>query len=101
MSQNLPQTLSGENYQAIFDNALETYKKKTGKDLPSDPLLRGLESCNSPDAVLDVLREQIPAFDQPGSRLTKWIKPTISVLCTFSSSIGDAVSLVSTVKVII
>jgi hypothetical protein len=101
MSQNLPRTSSSANYQVIFDNALETYKKKTGKDLPSDPLLRRLEYYNSPDAVLDVLREQIPAFDQPGSRLTRWVKPTINVLCTFSPSIGDAVSLVSIVKVII
>ena len=100
MSHNLPQTSSSANYQLIFDNALEAYKKKTGNDLPSDPLLRRLESCNSPDAVLDVLREQIPAFDQSGSRLTTWVKPTISVLYTFSSTIGDAVSLVSMVKAI-
>jgi len=100
MSHNLPQTSSSANYQAIFDNALEVYKKKTGKDLASDPLLRKLESCNSPDTVLDVLREQIPEFDQPGSRLTTWVKPTINVLYTFSSTISGAVSLVSIVRVI-
>jgi len=101
MSHNLPQTSSSANYQAIFDNALEAYKKKTGKDLASDPLLRRLESCNSPDTVLDVLREKIPEFDQPGSRLTTWVKPTINVLYTFSSTIGGALSLVSIVRVII
>jgi len=100
MSQNLPQTSSSANYQLIFDNALEAYKKKTGNDLPSDPLLRSLESCSSPDTVLDVLREQIPAFGQSGSRLTTWVKPTINVLYTFSSTIGGAVSLVSMVKAI-
>jgi len=101
MSQNRPQTSSSANYQLIFDNALETYKKKTGKDLASNPLLRNLESCSSPDAVLDVLRERIPTFDQSRSRLTTWVKPTINVLYTFSSTIGDAVSLVSIVKIII
>jgi len=101
MSQNRPQTSSSANYQLIFDNALETYKKKTGKDLASDPLLRSLESCGSPDAVLDVLRDRIPAFDQSGSRLTTWVKPTINVLYTFSSTIGDAVSLVSMIKIIV
>ena len=100
MAQNLPQTSSSANYQLIFDNALEAYKQKTGNDLPSDPLLRRLESCNSPDTVLDVLREQIPAFYQSASRLTRWVKPTINVLYTFSSTIGGAVSLVSMVKVI-
>jgi len=101
MSHDVPQTSSSANYRAIFDNALEAYKKKTGKDLASDPLLRRLESCNSPDTVLDVLREQIPGFDQPGGKFTTWVKPTINVLYTFSSTIGGAVSLVSMAKVII
>ena len=101
MSQNLLQTSSSENYQAIFDNALETYKRKTGNDLVSDPLLRRLESCNSPDTVIDVLRGHVPTFDQSASRLTSWVKPTINVLYTFSSTVGGAVSLVSIVKVII
>jgi hypothetical protein len=101
MSDNLAQTSSSANYQAIFDNALDAYKKKTGKDLTSDPLLRRLESCSSPDTVLNVLREQIPELDQPGSRLTTWVKPTINVLYNFSSTISGAVSLVSIVRVII
>jgi hypothetical protein len=101
MSHNLPQTSSTANYQAIFDGALKAYQKKTGKDLASDPLLRKLESCHSPDTVIDVLREQVPWFDQSGSRLTTWVKPTINVLYTFSSTIGGAVSLVSTLEVII
>jgi len=100
MSYNLPQTPSSANYQTIFDNALEAYEKKTGKDLASDPFLCILESCNSPDTVLVVLREQFPGFDQPGSKFTTWVKPTINVLYTFSSTIGAAVSLVSMVKVI-
>src|SRR6266581_4691320 len=55
-------------------------RKKTGKDLASDPLLRRLESCSSPDTVLDVLREKIPGFDQSRSTLTTWVKPTINVM---------------------
>ena len=104
MSHNLPQTSSSANYQVVFYNALEAYKKKTGKDLASDPLFRRLESCDSPDTVLNVLREQIPGFDQSGSsndRLTRWVKPTVNVLYTFSSTIGSAVSLVSKVNVMI
>jgi hypothetical protein len=91
-------TTSKSNYQLIFDNALATYKKKTGKDIISDPLLRRLESCDSPETVLTVLREKVPGFEQIGGSsdtLTKWLHPMVNVLYTFSSTIGGAVSLVS------
>jgi hypothetical protein len=65
------------NYQHIFSVALQSYKKRTGNDLTSNPLLPRLETCNSPDAVIALLREQIPGFDQSRSvndseRLSKW-----------------------------
>lgn len=98
MSQNPPGVISSSDYEVIFDSALKTYKKKTGKDLTSDPLLRRLETCNSPDSVLALLRQQIPRFDQSGSndqRLTNWVNPAVNVLYTFSATIGGAVSFVS------
>jgi hypothetical protein len=98
MSQNPPEAAPSSDYNVIFDNALELYKKKTGRDLTSDPLLRRLESCNSPDSVLSLLKQKIPGFDQSESRdesLTKWVSPAVNVFCTFSSTIGGAVSLVS------
>ncbi|KAF8463773.1 hypothetical protein DFH94DRAFT_827487 [Russula ochroleuca] len=96
MSQNPPGTASSSDYEIIFDNALKAYKKKTGKDLASDPLLHSLETCNSPDSVLSLLRLQIPGFDQSGSgdeKLTKWVNPVVNVLCNFATNIGGAVSL--------
>ena len=96
MSQS-PSVAPRSDYQAIFDNALTVYKKRTGKDLTSDPLLRRLESCDSPDTVLAVLRDQIPGFNPSGngdSWLTKWLNPTIDVLYNFSATVGDVVSLV-------
>jgi len=102
MSQKLPETSSTSSYQVIFDDVLKTYKNKTGNDLPSDPLIRRLESCNSPDAVLDLLRGQIPGFNQSGSshdQSMKWLDPTVNVLYAFSSTIGGAVSLVSLRKI--
>ena len=111
MSQNPHETssISESNYKVIFHDAVEAYKRRTGKDLESDPLLGRLNSCNSPDTVLAMLREQIPGFDQSGSsderldeRFTKWLNPMVHVLCTFSSTISGVVSLVSlsNVKVI-
>lgn len=98
MSQTPASTSSNSNYQSIFDNALETYKKKTKKDLRSHPLFAKLESCNSPGAVLNTLQEQIPQLDQSRSiddPLTKWLNPTVNVIYNFSQAIGGGVGLVS------
>jgi len=98
MSQDPPEISSSSNYQLIFDNAITAYKRKTGNDITADPLFRRLRSCDSPDTALALLREQIPGFDQSessGHRLSNWLDPTVSVLYTFSSTIGGAVSLVS------
>ena len=93
-------TISTSTYQIIFDNALEAYKKKTKKDLQSHPLLPRIQACNSPDAILTLLREQIPAFDQSYSasgtnaKLTNWLNPTVNVLYSFSAAIGAGIGLV-------
>jgi hypothetical protein len=82
MSQNPPKTTSNLTYDLVFENALKAYKKKTGKDLASDPLLHRLETCNSPDGVLGTLREQVPDSDQPGTRndrLMNWLDPTVNI----------------------
>src|SRR5258708_20210356 len=87
------------NFASIFNAALESYKRKTKKDLASDPLLPSLQSCDSPEAVLTVLREQVPTFDQSQSGddgLTKWVTPTVNVLHSFSETIGQGVGLVNT-----
>ena len=100
MSQTPPMATSSSNYQSIFDNALESYKKRTGKDLASDPLLRRLETCHSPDDVLSILRGLILECDQShssSSKLTKWLNPTVNVLYTLSTAIGEGVGLVSTI----
>jgi len=91
-------TASLSNYQAIFDKSLEAYKKKTGNDLTKDPLLHRLEYCNSPDAVLTILRAQILEPGQPQSsrsRLTIWLDPTVNVLIAFSTTVGALVGQVS------
>jgi len=88
------------NYQSIFDSALQEYENKTRKDPSSHPLFRRLESCDSPDDIITILRQQIPGFDQSAGgssddRLTRWLDPTVKVINAFSATIGNAVSLVS------
>jgi hypothetical protein len=69
MSQTHTAATSSSNYQSIFDNTLEAYKKKTKNDLLSHPLLSKLESCDSPDDILTVLQDHIL-----GLRSVSWYK---------------------------
>ena len=98
MSAEPSTSTSHSNFQSIFNAALEEYKRKTKKDLTSHPLHSRLESCNSPEAILTVLRDQIPGFSESQSGddgLTKWVTPTVNVLYTFSDTIGQGIGLVS------
>jgi hypothetical protein len=97
MSHSPPEAAPRSKYEVILDKALKTYKKKAGKDLKSDPLLRTLEACKSPDETLSELRRQIPGFDQSensDNRLTNWVDPVVNVLYIFAQTIGGVVGLV-------
>ncbi len=98
MSQPSSSSASPFNFDSIFNSALDAYKKRTKQDLTSHPLLPTLQACDSPDAVLTVLQEQILAFSQSQNadeRLTKWLVPTVNVLYGFSGALGEGVSLVN------
>ena len=99
MTQTSPGLSSGPHYQSIFDRALESYEKKTGKDLTSIPLFRKFEACSSPDGVITLLREQFSGLDQSrrssdSEKLTNWLNPTVNAINVFSGTIGGSVALV-------
>jgi hypothetical protein len=101
MSTEPSTSTSRSNFVVIFDAAVEAYKQKTKTDLASHPLLPSLQSCDSPEAVLTVLRDQIPAFSQSHNGddgLTKWVAPTVNVLHAFSDTLGKGIGLVSIKK---
>ena len=87
------------NFDSIFNTALEAYKKQTKNDLTSHPLLSGLQSCDSPNAILTVLREQIPSFgaqSQSGDdAFSTWLAPTVNVLYAFSATLAGGVGIVN------
>ena len=90
---------SHSNFASVFNTALEKYKRKTKQDLAKHPLLPRLQSCNSPEDVLTVLREQTPEFDQSRNSedgLTTWVAPTVNVLYSFSATLGGVVGIVNT-----
>ena len=98
MSAGPSTSTSNSNFASIFNAALKSYERKTKNDLTKHPLLPSLQSCDSPEAILTVLRDQIPAaFNQSQNgddRLTKWVSPTVNVLYAFSATVGQGVGLV-------
>ena len=102
MSNELSTSTLPSNSVSIFNAALVKYKRKTKKDLASHPLLSRLESCHSPEAILTVLREQIPRFNESqdgDDQLTSWVTPTVNVLYACSDTLGQGTGLVSIKRV--
>ncbi|KAF8268161.1 hypothetical protein EI94DRAFT_1208575 [Lactarius quietus] len=96
MSQLPPSAPSSTPFEIIFREAAKKYKRLTKKDIASHPLAAQLKSCDTPDAIRAVLRAQVQVFDRSQStdeKLTKWLDPTVNVLCAFSETIGNAVGL--------
>ena len=99
MSTEPSTSTSNSNFTSIFNAALETYKRKTKKDLASHPLLPSFQSCDSAEAILTALREQIPTFSQSQNHddgLARWVTPTVNVLYSFSDTLGQGFGLVNT-----
>ena len=98
MSQVQSTSTSSTNFETIFSAALKAYKNRIKQDIASHPLSTQLESCDSPSAILAVLRTQVQAFDQSqGSddKWTKWLDPTVNVLFAFSATLGNGASVVN------
>ncbi|KAI0277574.1 hypothetical protein BGY98DRAFT_1177062 [Russula aff. rugulosa BPL654] len=97
MSHTQSVAASSSNFQLIFNNALNTYRKRTKKDLLSHPLAARIQACDTPAAIRTILREQIHGLDQSQSnaeRWSKWLDPTVNVLFAFSATIGAGVGLI-------
>ena len=95
MAQNIPTTppTDSDNFKVVFEAALEVYNKKTKQSLQDHTLLTQLESCDSPAAILDLLRGQVNPNANEGLR--RWLNPTIHVLHAFSETLGEGVGLVN------
>ena len=97
MSQSHPTATPSSNFQQIFDNALGEYQRRTKKDLHVHPLAAQLQTCDTSSSILAVLQEQVQDPNRSQSvddRLTKWLDPTVNVLCSLSDALGEGVSLV-------
>ena len=98
MSHSQLATASSSNFQLIVNNALDAYERRTKKDLLVHPLSSHLEACDSPATILAVLEQQLKGLDEPrdgDDRWTKWLGPTVNILCTLSDTLGEGVGIVS------
>ena len=67
-------------------------------DILAHPLTSQLQLCDSPSAIISVLQDQVREFDQAcngDEGMTKWLAPTVNVLCAFSAALSGGISLVS------
>lgn len=99
MSQTDPiaSSSSSSNFQSVFNVALEAYEKTTKNKLLTHPLATQLQSCDSPTAILTVLRDLVKQLDQSrgdNEMLRRWLDPTVNVLFAFSATLGEGVGMV-------
>jgi hypothetical protein len=88
---------SSSKFQIIINNALDIYRERTKQDLLTHPLAARLQACDTPAAILTILRDQIHELYQSQSnseRWSKWLDPTVNVLFAFSATIGAGVGRV-------
>jgi hypothetical protein len=88
---------STSNSQLTID-ALADYAKIAGVDLSGNPFAVAVERSNSPEAVLELLREREKAFKEyrDGNRmLINCLSPVVKVIHALSQIVGEAGTLVS------
>jgi hypothetical protein len=98
MSSTGQATSSSSTFQSIFDAALADYNKVTGIDLSNNPFPAAIEYSNSPETILELLREREKAFKEyhdGDRRLISCLRPVVEVLHSFSGIYDESVSLVS------
>jgi hypothetical protein len=94
MSHTQSAAAASSKFQVIINNALDTYRKRTKRDLLTHPLAARLQACDTSAAILTILQEQIHGLDQSrisAERWSKWLDPTVSVLFAFSATIEAGV----------
>src|ERR1700761_3320794 len=89
------------SFQAIFDKALADYCAQIGVELDKHPFINELRGRDSPDDVLKLLEDKANAFKvyRDGNRnLINWLSPVVRVIHTLSGVLGEAVSLLSRIR---
>jgi len=82
----------------IFNAASTEYYRVTRKRLDTHPFAALLDTCNTPEAVLNIFRTQAQAFSkfrEGDERLMAWLDPIVHILFVVSGTLGEGAGLVS------
>ena len=95
----MSQPSSSTTLRALFDAALQDYNDKTGNVLSDHPIAKQLETCESVDSIISILKEQARSFREfreNDGRLMKALNSSVDVLCapSISSALNGAVGQV-------
>jgi hypothetical protein len=85
------------NYDEIFGQALDSYKKQTGQDLNAHTVAKKPNNFESPDAVLQVLEEKVQAckFSGGNELLMTWLESYVYLLFAVSEKLWESTEAVS------
>ena len=75
-------------HDLVLGAALRGYKKKTGNDLLAHQLAAEFQSCDSVDAILDIIQDQAKKFDEfrdSNEKIMKWVGSLVQILYKFSA----------------
>ena len=89
------------SFQAILDKALADYCEQIGVELDKHPFADELRGRDSPDDVLKLLEEKankFRAYRDGNRKLIDWLSPVVKVVHTLSGVLGEAVSLISSIR---
>ena len=81
-SRDMAHQSESARFQALFEPALQAYEKTAGVSLAQHPLAIQLQSCDTIEAIIDLLQDQAQAFSylQGSDRIMKSIKIALSTL---------------------
>ena len=85
------------NFRSILD-AVDKYAEQTGINLKENPFANEIKDCDSPDAVLLLLQEDLKAFQDHRDKNRKFIdclRPVVKFVYVFSGVLREAAGLVS------
>ena len=85
------------NIQSILD-AVDKYAEQTGINLKENPFADKVKGCDSPDAVLLLLQENMKAFNEyrdKNRKLIDCLSPVVQFVHAFSAILGEVAGLVS------
>jgi hypothetical protein len=85
------------NFRSILDT-LDQYAEQTGIDLKENPFTDKVKGCDSPDAVLLLLQENLKTFKEyrdKNRRFIDCLSPVVQFVHAFSGVLSEAANLVS------